>query len=130
MIDTIETWHKVLETKDLNLLDSLLADDAVMISPVVHTFQRGKGITRKYLSAASHVLGNEHFKYLAEYRGERGVVFEFETELDGTHINGVDIISWNDEGQITEFKVMLRPLQAVNKVHAMMGEMLSKLPNG
>ena len=127
MIDTLKIWHQVVKTGDTSLLDTLLDDDAVMISPVVHTHQKGKAITKLYLSAAASVIGNEHFKYVREVFDSRGAILEFETEVDGLFVNGVDIISWNEEGKITEFKVMVRPLQALNILHQKMGEMLQSL---
>ncbi|MBT8115733.1 MAG: nuclear transport factor 2 family protein [Arenicella sp.] len=123
-IDTLAVWHQMLENRDPSALDNLLAEDAVLISPVVHTPQRGKAITGKYLIAAMHVLVNEHFRYVREAGDEQGAILEFETEVDGISVNGVDLIKWNEDGQIYEFKVMVRPLQAVNKVHQKMGEQL------
>lgn len=126
-INTLAEWHKLLESGNADILDDLLADDAVMISPVVHTYQRGKAITKKYLQAASHVIGNEHFKYVREFVTDSGAVLEFETEIDGRYVNGIDMISWNEEGQITEFKVMIRPLQGIQAVHEKMGELLAMM---
>lgn len=127
MIDTLKVWHEVVKTGDTSLLDTLLDDDAVMISPVVHTHQKGKAITKLYLSAAASVIGNKHFKYVRETFDSNGAILEFETEVDGLFVNGVDIITWNEEGRITEFKVMVRPLQALNILHQKMGEMLQSL---
>ncbi len=122
----MEDWHKVVETRNPRLLDELLADDVVFHSPVVHTPQVGKPITTLYLTAAMQVLGNQGFRYLREVVGERDAVLEFATELDGIQINGVDMIRWNDDGRIVDFKVMVRPLKAVNLLHQKMGEMLQK----
>ncbi|MEY2689434.1 MAG: hypothetical protein RL375_3633 [Pseudomonadota bacterium] len=122
--DPIATWHELLEHKNAQGLDALLADDAVFHSPVVHKPQVGKAITRMYLAAAFKVFGNESFRYVRQLRSERDAVLEFELEIDGISINGVDMIRWNEQGQITEFKVMLRPLKAVNLIHEMMGAML------
>jgi hypothetical protein len=97
-------------------------------SPVVHKPQIGKAITTMYLSAAVHVFGNETFRYVREVIGESDAVLEFETEIEGIVVNGVDIIRWNDEGKITEFKVMIRPLKAINLIHEKMGEMLLTSP--
>ncbi|WP_339800527.1 nuclear transport factor 2 family protein [uncultured Marinobacter sp.] len=124
MINTIDTWHRLMKDRDIAGLDDLLADEAVFHSPVVHTPQRGKAITGKYLAAAFHVLGNEKFRYLREVTAGNMAVLEFETELDGIVINGVDMIEWNDEGRITDFKVMVRPLKAVNTLHQKMAAML------
>ncbi len=122
--DPIATWHRLLAARDVKGLDALLAPDAVFHSPVVHTPQVGQPITKMYLAAAFSVFGNESFRYVRELRGERDAVLEFELELDGIRINGVDMIRWNEEGQITEFKVMLRPLKAVNLIHQKMAAML------
>lgn len=126
----IERWHALVESHDPDGLDELLDDDAVMMSPVVHTPQRGKAITKMYLTGAFHVLANEHFHYVREFINESAVVLEFETEIDGIHVNGVDMISLNEDGKITEFKVMVRPLKAINMLHQKMGEMLQALQGG
>jgi SnoaL-like domain len=122
--DPIETWHRIVENRDVPGLDSLLADEAVFLSPVVHTPQVGKLVTKQYLTAAFHVFFNESFRYVRELHGERDAMLEFEVKLDGITVNGVDMIKWNDAGKITEFKVMLRPLKAVNLIHQKMAEML------
>jgi SnoaL-like domain len=122
--DPIKTWHHIVENRDVQALDALLADDAVFHSPVVHTPQVGKLITKKYLAAAFHVFFNESFRYVRELQGDRDAVLEFEVTLDGIAVNGVDMIEWNDAGKITEFKVMLRPLKAVNLIHQKMAEIL------
>ena len=125
--NTIATWHKLVETRDAAGLDNILAENVVFHSPVVHTPQAGKPITTLYLTAALHVLNNETFKYLREVVSGNNAVLEFLTVIDGISINGVDMITWNEDGRIIDFKVMLRPLKAVNLVHKMMGEMLQKI---
>jgi ketosteroid isomerase-like protein len=122
--DPIATWHRLLADKDVRGLDALLADDAVFHSPVVHTPQVGKAITKAYLAAAFQVFGNDTFRYVREVRAEHDAVLEFELEIDGIAINGVDMIRWNAAGEISEFKVMLRPLKAVNLIHGKMAAML------
>lgn len=123
-LDPIATWHQLLHDRNVAGLDALLAPGAVFHSPVVHQPQVGKAITAKYLAAAFSVFGHESFHYVRQLRAEHDAVLEFELELDGIRINGVDMIRWNDEGQITEFKVMLRPLKAVNLIHQKMAAML------
>ncbi|WDA42299.1 nuclear transport factor 2 family protein [Erythrobacter sp. BLCC-B19] len=119
-------WHAYMEGgSDPALLSDLLAEDAVFHSPVVHTPQKGKPIVMAYLVAASHVLGNDSFHYVRELVDGDEMMLEFVTELDGIAINGVDIIRWNDSGQITDFKVMVRPLKAINKVWEMMATQLA-----
>ncbi|MEN9316242.1 MAG: hypothetical protein RIS35_2635, partial [Pseudomonadota bacterium] len=88
---TVEAWHRLVRARDMAALDDLLAEDVVFHSPVVHTPQRGRAITRKYLAAALEVLNNAHFRYLREVVGERDAMLEFETEIDGIRINGVDL---------------------------------------
>jgi hypothetical protein len=92
---------------------------------VVHTPQVGKTVTTMYLTAALYVFGNETFRYVREVVGEGDAVLEFETEIDGIIVNGVDMIKWNDDGKIVEFKVMVRPLKAINLIHQKMAAMLS-----
>lgn len=123
----IENWHKAMKARDPKALDTLLADEVVFQSPVVHTPQVGKDITKLYLSAAMHVLGNDEFRYVGEWFGPTSGVLEFETTIDGIKINGIDMIGWNDAGQITSFKVMVRPLKAINKLHEMMGKLLAEM---
>ena len=113
-----------MRSRDASRIPNLLADEVVFYSPVVHTPQVGKAITTMYLAAAVHVFGNDSFRYVREVVGENDAVLEFETKIDGIVVNGVDMICWNDEGKITEFKVMVRPLKAINLIHTKMGEML------
>lgn len=130
-LDPIDTWHRVFKERNVQALDTLLAPDAVFHSPVVHTPQAGRAITKAYLAAALQVLGNESFRYVREVRQGRDAVLEFELELDGIHMNGVDMIRWNEQGQITDFKVMVRPLKAINLLHQKMAAMLqAKSANG
>ena len=128
--EAIRRWHDLVERNALDELDSLLADDAVFLSPIVHTPQAGKALTTMYLTGAAHVLFNDTFRYVREVVGEWDAVLEFEAVVDGIQINGVDMIRWNDAGQITEFKVMLRPLKAIQLVHQKMGEMLKQMQGG
>jgi ketosteroid isomerase-like protein len=124
--NTLAVWHKLLETKDAAGLDNLLADDVVFYSPVVHTPQVGKAITTLYLTAALYVFNNGTFKYLREIISGNNAVLEFTTIIDGITINGVDMITWGADGRITEFKVMLRPLKAINLIHKIMSLELQK----
>jgi len=127
-IDTLATWHRLVKERDVNGLDTLLDEDAVFHSPVVHKPQLGKSITARYLGAAFQVFFNETFHYVRELKGERDAVLEFELVLDGITVNGVDMIKWNASGKITEFKVMLRPLKAVNLIHQKMAAALQAAP--
>jgi hypothetical protein len=121
----LDTWHRLVRTRDPSGLDGLLAEDVVFHSPIVHTPQRGKQLTTLYLTAAVRVFGNESFRYVRELVGSRDAVLEFQVEVDGVAVNGVDMIRWNDVQQITEFKVMLRPLKAIQLMHQKMAAMLA-----
>lgn len=123
---TVQRWHDMMSTGSMEDLDELLAPDCVFLSPVVHTPQEGRDITKLYLTGASHVLGNE-FNYVKEVVTDKHAVLEFECKVDDILVNGVDIMTFNDAGQITEFKVMVRPLKAINMVHAKMKAMLEQL---
>jgi SnoaL-like domain len=127
-INPVAAWYQVAKNRDARALDDLLAEDAVFYSPVVHTPQVGKAITAKYLAAAFHVFFNESFRYVRELTSDRDAVLEFKLELEGITINGVDMLKWNDAGQIVEFKVMLRPLKAINLIHQKMGAALEAKP--
>jgi ketosteroid isomerase-like protein len=120
----LATWHRLVRTNDASGLAALLADDAVFHSPVVHTPQRGKAIVARYLGAAFHVFFNPTFRYVREIAGPSDAMLEFETEIDGVQVNGVDLIRWNDAGLIVDFKVMVRPLKAINLIHQRMAAML------
>ena len=124
----LATWHRLVRDQDVSGLEALLADDAVFHSPVVHTPQRGKKLAAAYLGAAFHVFFNPTFRYVREIVGPSDAMLEFDTEVDGVIVNGVDLIKWNDAGQITEFKVMLRPLKAIKVVHQRMAAMLQSNP--
>lgn len=126
----LQRWHAVIAGKDPDLLDDLLADDCVFHSPIVHTPQQGKELTKLYLAAAMQVLTGDGFAYSKEIVDGNTMVLEFVTENDGISINGVDIISFNDAGKIIEFKVMVRPLKAVNLLHGQMKAMLESMAEG
>ena len=139
-MNAIEKWHNIMKgdsSEAPNKLDDLLHDDVVFYSPVVYTPQRGKEITKLYLSAASGVFSTEKkgkeekkeskFKYIKEVVHGNHACLEFETEMNGVYVNGIDLITWDENDKIIEFKVLVRPLQAVNTLHQQMGQMLDKL---
>jgi len=127
MTHPVEGWHAVMRSRNPAGLAELLAEDVVFHSPVVHTPQRGRAVTTLYLSGAMVVFGNPTFRYVREIRGERDALLEFTTEMDGIQVNGIDLITFDDAGRIVEFKVMVRPLKAMQVVHQKMGEMLQRL---
>jgi len=140
----VEQWHRYLRGELPGGLDELLDEDVVFYSPIVFTPQRGKAVTTLYLQAAAVALpgddtsgrigggssgpaGAGAFRYTKKVLDGDTAVLEFETTIDGKYVNGVDIIRCNDQGRIVEFRVMIRPLQAVNAVHRQMGETLEKM---
>jgi hypothetical protein len=139
--EVIAQWHRYLKGELPDALDHLLADDVIFYSPVVYTPQAGKEITKLYLRAAAVALpggdggpalpgasdGAGRFRYTKQVLAGDTAVLEFETTVDGKYVNGVDIIRVDEWGKIVEFRVMIRPLQAVNAVHAQMRSMLEKL---
>ena len=127
----IANWHKVIDGgSEPQALAAILRDDAVFHSPVVHTPQRGKPIVMAYLTAAGQTLGNDSFTYLREVVDGDTAVLEFQTEMDGIQINGIDMITFDEEGMIADFKVMVRPLKAINKVWEMMAAQLERQKAG
>ncbi len=127
MTHTLHNWHQLIKARDTQNIGSILAEDVVMHSPVVHTPIHGKHIVTLYLMAAFHTFANDKFTYIRELSNDSTAILEFTTEIDGIFVNGVDMISWNEDGLIVDFKVMVRPLKALNLIHQKMGEMLSRL---
>ena len=121
----LDTWHRLVRTRDAAGLQTLLAEDAVFHSPVVHTPQRGRALAARYLAAAFEVFFHEGFRYVREVVAGRDAVLEFEVEIDGVHVNGVDMIRWDEHDRIVDFKVMLRPLKAIELIHRQMAAMLA-----
>jgi hypothetical protein len=122
----IEQWHQVVKSRDAAALKQLLAEDVVFVSPVVHTPQAGRPLTMAYLQAAMKVLNNDSFHYLNQWFGPESAVLEFECVVEGITVNGIDMIHWNAAGRIDHFKVMVRPLKAMNKLHETMGRELQR----
>lgn len=125
-MNTLEIWHEIMREGTTERLHEIIADDCVFYSPVVHTPQVGKKLTLLYLTGASHVF-NDSFSYTKEIVSDRHAMLEFSCEVDGIMVNGVDIMSFDDEGKIIEFKVMVRPLKGVNMLHGKMRDMLEQL---
>ena len=124
----LQSWmNYMLKGHDRQVLWEMLHPDVVFRSPVVHTPQEGRDITFAYLSAAGNTLGNDTFTYTRVFDCGDKAVLEFETEMDGIQVNGIDMIEWDEDGKIIDFKVMVRPLKAIQMVHAQMGRMLEAM---
>jgi len=123
----LQNWHRVLKGGNQPAaLVEIIREDAVFHSPVVHTPQEGRAKVVGYLAAAGVVLNTDKFRYVREFSQGSQALLEFVTELEGIHINGVDIITFDEDGMIADFKVMVRPLKAINKVWEMMGAQLQR----
>ena len=125
-MNTLQLWHEIFASRDTGRFEEILAEDCVFLSPIVHTPQEGRELTSLYLTGALHVF-NDSFHYVKEIVTPEHAVLEFVCDLDGIAVNGVDIMTFDDQGKIVEFKVMVRPLKAVNLLHARMKEMLENL---
>ena len=120
----VRAWHAVVESADPALLDDLLADDVVFRSPAVFAPQEGKDLTRLYLRSAMAVLGPS-LRYIGEWCGPSSAVLEFEAELDGMYVHGVDMLRWNDDGRLASFTVMVRPMRGLTKLVELMQRQLT-----
>ena len=120
----LEQWHRMIETRNSGGLEALLANEVVFHSPVVHTPQVGKLLTTMYLMGAFRVFLNDSFHYVREVVGAQDAVLEFQVEIEGIQVNGVDMLRWNAAGEIVDFKVMVRPLKAINLIHQKMAALL------
>ena len=119
-------WHELATAPNPERLAALVAEDAVFHSPVVHSPQEGRQLVVMYLSAAAATLGQGQFRYVRELIDGANVMLEFTCVLDGIQVNGVDIITFDEAGKIIDFKVMIRPIKAVNKVWEMMAAQLQR----
>lgn len=124
----LDTWHRIVVSQDPSGLQDLLAEDVVFHSPVVHTPQRGREIATRYLDAALHVFFSPTFSVTRKLYGDTDAMLEFETEVDGVTINAVDIVTWNEAGEIVDFKVMVRPVKAIAVVQQKMATRLHARP--
>ena len=125
-MDALARWHAIIKHRDAAGLGDILTQDCVFLSPVVHTPQQGRDLTVLYLTGAMHVF-NETFHYTKEVISDAHAVLEFECTVDGIVINGVDIITFADDGRICEFRVMVHPLKAMQMLHGKMAAMLDQL---
>jgi SnoaL-like domain len=119
----VKAWHALVESGDPARLDGLLADDVVFRSPAVFAPQPGKDLTTRYLRAALAVLGPT-LRYIDEWYGPSSAVLEFEAELDGLYVHGVDMMRWNDDGRLVGFTVMVRPMRGLTKLVELMQHQL------
>jgi hypothetical protein len=127
IIKMLNNWHTLIKNKAIDQVSTLLADEVTLFSPVIHTPIQGKEMVSMYLTAAFHTFLNGTFNYDREFSGDNSAVLEFSLNMQGIDINGIDMITWNEQGKITEFKVMIRPYKALNMINDQMTSMLAKL---
>ena len=120
----VKAWHAVVESGDPALLDGLLADDVVFRSPAVFAPQEGRDVAALYLRSAMAVLGPS-LRYIGEWYAPSSAVLEFEAELDGLYVHGVDMLRWNDDDQLVSFTVMVRPMRGLTKLIELMQRQLT-----
>ena len=120
----IQRWIDILHDNRVDEVGSLLADDAVFFSPAVFTPQEGKAKTAMYLNAAAKLFADTDFHYVEQWFGEKSAVLEFAATVDGMYVNGIDMITWNDDDRIVSFKVMIRPFKGLQLVMGKMAELL------
>ncbi len=120
----LRSWHAVVESRDPALLGSLLADDVVFWSPAVFAPQEGKELTLRYLSGALAVLGPT-LRYVSQWQDQASAVLEFEADLEGVYVQGVDVLRWNDQGKLVSFTVMVRPMRGLQRLTELMGRQLA-----
>ena len=127
----LAAWHRVMaEGNPPEELAKILAEDAVFHSPVVHSPQVGKAKVVAYLAAAGQVFGapggHAKFRYVRELVDGHEACLEFVAEIDGITINGIDLIAFDADWKIRDFKVMVRPLKAINKLWELMAAELAR----
>jgi hypothetical protein len=122
----LQQWHQLLASRDVSMLQDILDSDVVLHSPVIHRPVEGKMMVGMYLTAALHTFANDSFSYDREFFSDNAAVLEFSTEIDDIFVNGIDMITFNEEGKIIDFKVMVRPLKAINLINDKMTALLEK----
>tara|TARA_Y100000385_G_scaffold78319_1_gene79508 strand:- start:303 stop:761 length:459 start_codon:yes stop_codon:yes gene_type:complete len=123
----LKKWHEGLVSNDPKLLDEILDETCIFTSPIVFKPIEGKEMSKLYLMGAGQTFDMDRFKYVRELVDGLDSVLEFETYIGDISVNGVDIIRWNDEGKIVDFKVMIRPLQAIGALQEKMSQALKAL---
>ncbi len=118
----LDRWHQVVANKDLDLLQDLLHEDVEFHSPAVWAPKVGKPVAGFILQSAIDIF--QDFTYHREWIDGDSCALEFSATVDGKNLKGIDLIRWNDEGQIVHFEVMIRPL---NGLQALAGQMAQRL---
>lgn len=107
----LQRWHKVVAEADVELLRELLHEDVEFHSPTVWTPKNGRDVTQFILMNVLEIFQN--FRYHRELVVGDDMALEFSAEVFDKRIKGIDLIKWNDQGQIIHFEVMVRPLNGL-----------------
>nr|MBP8207875.1 nuclear transport factor 2 family protein [Acinetobacter sp.] len=122
---SIKRWHEMLDTKDMSILNELLAEDVVFRSPVAFNPYSGKQVVFFILTNVIQVF--ENFTYHREFYTEDGlsVVLEFSANVNEKKLKGIDMIRFNENGQIVDFEVMIRPKSGLEALAVQMGQRMA-----
>ncbi|RYL27045.1 nuclear transport factor 2 family protein [Acinetobacter piscicola] len=122
----LQKWHDMIATRDMSILNELLADDVIFRSPVAFKPYEGKQVVYFILTNVIQVF--ENFTYHREFftEDEQSVVLEFSAVVTEKQLKGIDMIRFNEHGQIVEFEVMIRSLSGLQALGAQMGERFAK----
>ncbi|MCZ8220164.1 MAG: nuclear transport factor 2 family protein [Acidovorax sp.] len=126
---SLETWHHMVASRDLSNLLSIVHPDAVFRSPMANTAYTSAPALMLALSTVIQVF--EDFTYHRQLASDDGlnIVLEFSARVGDKQLKGIDLVRFNQQGQITEFEVMVRPLSGLQALGAEMGARLGdKLP--
>ncbi len=121
---SVVRWRKAVENKDIAALSPILAENVVLCSPVKHDTYSGQSAVITYLSGAFKAFINPSFRYINILSGAKSASLEFNVLIDGDLVDGIEVITWSDNGKITEIKLFLRPLNVINKIHQAMNSRL------
>jgi len=123
---TLDAWHRMVAARDLSAVESLCAPGAVFRSPVAHAPYEGAAMVAAFLQQA--VLTFENFRYYRTFVGGPGdVVLEFSASVAGKDLRGIDMITFDGEGRIVVFEVMVRPASGLQALGAEMARRIAPL---
>jgi len=126
---SLDTWHHMVASRDLSNLLSIVHPDAVFRSPMANTAYTSAPALMLALSTVIQVF--EDFTYHRQLATDDGlnIVLEFSARVGDKQLKGIDLVRFNEQGQITEFEVMVRPLSGLQALGTKMGARLGdKLP--
>lgn len=118
----LDKWHQVIANKDMKLLREILHPDVEFHSPTLWEPKKGRDITQYILKMVIDIF--QDFEYQREWVDGNNLALEFSARVDDKQVKGIDLIRWNDEGQIVHFEVMMRPINGLQLMFEKMTEHL------